>query len=364
MSWREEGELRRFGAGRGACGGLFGQVVGDSFAMSGSCFAQGGVRSRVSRTSSVVDRRCSLRSGVISSAAGVISARSVPMSSGSGLISLSSETSSPSTPPASSSNGDSSSSPASGKSAASGDVEDGPPKSADLLIRVRGLSKSYKMGNQLVHALQEVDLDIRRNEYVAVMGPSGSGKSTFMNLIGCLDVPTSGSYWLNHQLVSGLSEDALAGIRNREIGFVFQTFHLLPRATALANVALPLVYAGVSKAERRRRAVEVLERVGLAERMDHRPNELSGGQRQRVAIARALVTEPALLLADEPTGALDTRTGEEIMELFNQLHSQGQTVMVVTHEAEIAEHALRLVSLRDGRIEQDVPTQRARGGNS
>lgn len=214
------------------------------------------------------------------------------------------------------------------------------------------------MGTQVVHALRGVDLVIQRNEYVAVMGPSGSGKSTFMNLIGCLDVPSAGQYWLNGQQVDGLGEDALARIRNREIGFVFQTFHLLPRATALANVQLPLVYAGVSRAERRRRAEAMLAKVGLGDRMDHKPNELSGGQRQRVAIARALVTGPSLLLADEPTGALDTKTGEEIMALFSELHAQGQTVMLVTHEPEIADHAHRRIVLRDGQVEQDVVTRR------
>lgn len=228
---------------------------------------------------------------------------------------------------------------------------------SDEIIRVQGLQKSYRMGTQVVHALRGVELVIHRNEYVAVMGPSGSGKSTFMNLIGCLDVPTTGQYWLNGQQVDGLGEDALARIRNREIGFVFQTFHLLPRATALANVQLPLVYAGVSRTERRRRAEAMLEKVGLGDRMDHRPNELSGGQRQRVAIARALVTGPALLLADEPTGALDTKTGEEIMALFSELHAQGQTVMLVTHEPDIAAYAHRRIVLRDGLIEQDVATK-------
>jgi putative ABC transport system ATP-binding protein len=198
-----------------------------------------------------------------------------------------------------------------------------------------------------------VTLTIRRNEYVAIMGPSGSGKSTLMNLIGCLDTPTTGEYWLNGQEVSRMQDDALARVRNREIGFVFQTFNLLPRASALQNVELPLVYGGVSARERRRRATEALERVGLGDRMDHRPNELSGGQRQRVAIARALVNRPAILLADEPTGNLDSSTSEEIMRVFGALHTQGQTVIMVTHEADIAAHAARTVVLRDGRVASD-----------
>jgi putative ABC transport system ATP-binding protein len=221
------------------------------------------------------------------------------------------------------------------------------------VIRVRGLRKEYRIGVETVHALRGVDLAVERNEYVAVMGPSGSGKSTFMNMIGCLDTPTSGEYWLNGQPVSRLDDDALASIRNREIGFVFQTFNLLPRSTALENVELPLIYTGLRKKERKERAAEMLERVGLGDRMGHRPNELSGGQRQRVAIARALATRPALLLADEPTGALDTRTGEEIMQLFGELHAAGQTVMLVTHEPDIAAHAERVLLLRDGVIEKD-----------
>jgi putative ABC transport system ATP-binding protein len=224
---------------------------------------------------------------------------------------------------------------------------------SDVVIRVEGLRKDYKMGAEVVRALRGVDLTIRRNEYVAVMGPSGSGKSTFMNLIGCLDVPSGGQYWLNGQPVAGMSEDALARIRNRELGFVFQSFNLLPRASALDNVALPLIYARIAKKERRERAAAMLEKVGLGERKDHRPNELSGGQRQRVAIARALVTQPALLLADEPTGALDSRTGEEIMALFGELHAQGQTLMLVTHESDIAAHAQRVLFLKDGVIERD-----------
>jgi len=204
-----------------------------------------------------------------------------------------------------------------------------------------------------VRALRGVDLAVRRNEYVAIMGPSGSGKSTLMNLVGCLDTPTSGEYWLNGSLVSDMKDDALARVRNREIGFVFQTFNLLPRATALHNVELPLVYAGVGSAERKKRAVEALERVQLKDRMDHRPNELSGGQRQRVAIARALVNRPAILLADEPTGNLDSATSEEIMRVFEELAGAGQTVIMVTHEPDIASHARRVVVLRDGRISSD-----------
>ncbi|MBZ4399454.1 ABC transporter ATP-binding protein [Myxococcus sp. AS-1-15] len=224
---------------------------------------------------------------------------------------------------------------------------------ADVVIRVEGLRKDYTMGSEVVRALRGVDLTIRRNEYVAVMGPSGSGKSTFMNLIGCLDVPSEGQYWLNGQPVAGMTENALARIRNRELGFVFQSFNLLPRASALDNVALPLVYARVPKKLRLERAAAMLDKVGLGSRKDHRPNELSGGQRQRVAIARALVTQPALLLADEPTGALDSRTGEEIMALFGELHSQGQTLMLVTHESDIAAHAQRVLFLKDGVIERD-----------
>ncbi|CAM4337074.1 MULTISPECIES: ABC transporter ATP-binding protein [Myxococcus] len=224
---------------------------------------------------------------------------------------------------------------------------------SDVVIRVEGLRKDYTMGSEVVRALRGVDLTIRRNEYVAVMGPSGSGKSTFMNLIGCLDVPSEGQYWLNGQPVAGMSENALARIRNRELGFVFQSFNLLPRASALDNVALPLIYARIPKKERRERAAAMLDKVGLGARMDHRPNELSGGQRQRVAIARALVTQPALLLADEPTGALDSRTGEEIMALFGELHGQGQTLMLVTHESDIAAHAQRVLFLKDGVIERD-----------
>jgi putative ABC transport system ATP-binding protein len=229
----------------------------------------------------------------------------------------------------------------------------------EVIIATRGLSKEYVLGSETVRALRGVDLEIHRNEYVAIMGPSGSGKSTLMNLIGCLDTPSGGEYILNGQAVAGLSDDELARIRNREIGFVFQTFNLLPRSTAAENVELPLIYAGVPKQERKERAVEALRSVELADRMGHRPNELSGGQRQRVAIARALVTRPSIILADEPTGNLDSRTSEEIMALFARLHSEGQNIIMVTHEPEIAAHAERLVTLRDGIIESDhrqVPT--------
>ncbi|MBL0938003.1 MAG: ABC transporter ATP-binding protein [Gemmatimonadaceae bacterium] len=209
------------------------------------------------------------------------------------------------------------------------------------------------MGGEIVRALRGVDLGIRRNEYVAIMGPSGSGKSTLMNLIGCLDTPNEGEYWLNGMLVSEMSDDQLARVRNKEIGFVFQTFNLLPRATALQNVELPLVYAGISADERKKRAMEALEKVQLGQRVHHRPNELSGGQRQRVAIARALVNSPSILLADEPTGNLDSQTSEEIMRVFEGLAQQGQTVVMVTHEPDIAAHARRVVVLRDGVIASD-----------
>jgi len=221
------------------------------------------------------------------------------------------------------------------------------------LIQARDLRKTYHVGDQVVHALDGLDLDIRANEYVALMGPSGSGKSTLMNMLGCLDSPTSGSYILNGQDVSRLEDDALAEIRNREIGFVFQTFNLLPRYTALENVALPMVYAGIAKTERQERAREVLDQVGLGDRMDHRPNELSGGQRQRVAVGRALVMRPSIILADEPTGNLDTATSEEVMELFGDIQKAGNTVILVTHEEDIAAYAHRTVRLRDGRVESD-----------
>ena len=222
------------------------------------------------------------------------------------------------------------------------------------IIRLEGITREYVMGSERVLALRGVDLTIARNEYVAIMGPSGSGKSTMMNMLGCLDTPSGGTYWLNGHEVSQMADDDLARVRNREIGFVFQTFNLLPRATALANVELPLVYAGVGTKERKQRAESALERVSLGERMHHKPNELSGGQRQRVAIARALINEPSILLADEPTGNLDSATSEEIMRVFGQLHAQGQTVLVVTHEPEIAAHARRVVVLRDGRVDRDT----------
>ena len=223
----------------------------------------------------------------------------------------------------------------------------------DWVIVTRGIKREYDMGGEVVRALRGVDVAIRRNEYVAIMGPSGSGKSTLMNVIGCLDTPNAGEYWLNGTQVSKMSDDALARVRNKEIGFVFQTFNLLPRASALHNVELPLVYAGVPGDERRRRAKEALERVQLGGRIDHRPNELSGGQRQRVAIARALVNNPSILLADEPTGNLDSATSEEIMKVFESLADQGQTVIMVTHEPDIASHARRIIVLRDGMVHSD-----------
>ena len=223
----------------------------------------------------------------------------------------------------------------------------------DAVIVTRNLKREYVMGSEIVRALRGVDMTIRRNEFVAIMGPSGSGKSTMMNLIGCLDTPSEGEYWLNGYRVSELDDTALARIRNKEIGFVFQTFNLLPRASALANVELPLVYAGTGGKERRERAKEALVSVGLGERMDHKPNELSGGQRQRVAVARALVNRPSILLADEPTGNLDSATSHEIMELFKKLHTNGQTIILVTHEADIAAHAHRQIVLKDGVVASD-----------
>ena len=223
----------------------------------------------------------------------------------------------------------------------------------DAVIVTRNLQREYDMGGEVVRALRGVDIVIRKNEFVAIMGPSGSGKSTLMNMIGCLDTPNGGEYWLNGHRVSELGDDELARIRNKEIGFVFQTFNLLPRATALHNVELPLIYAGLSARERRERAMAALERVGLGNRMDHRPNELSGGQRQRVAIARALVNQPSILLADEPTGNLDSTTSADIMQVFGELHAMGQTVIMVTHEPDIAAFAERVVVLRDGRVESD-----------
>jgi putative ABC transport system ATP-binding protein len=228
----------------------------------------------------------------------------------------------------------------------------------DAMIVTRALTREYDMGGEVVRALRGVDVMIRRNEFVAVMGPSGSGKSTLMNVIGCLDSPTSGEYWLNGHRVSELGDNDLARIRNKEIGFVFQTFNLLPRATALHNVELPLVYGGVGAKERRDRAEETLRRVGLADRVSHRPNELSGGQRQRVAIARALVNRPSILLADEPTGNLDSATSTEIMALFEELFREGQTIVLVTHEHDIAAHAARQVHLKDGRVESDFLTEK------
>jgi len=229
------------------------------------------------------------------------------------------------------------------------------------LIHVRGLTKLYQMGSEEIRALDGVDLDIVRNEYVAIMGPSGSGKSTLMNLLGCLDSPTSGEYWLNDRQVSRLDDDELARVRNREIGFVFQTFNLLPRATALHNVELPLVYAGAPSGERLERARAALRAVDLEDRATHRPSELSGGQRQRVAIARALVTEPSIILADEPTGNLDSKTSAEIMSVFDQLYHGGNTIIVVTHEADIAAHTHREVLLLDGKVEHDEVTRAAPG---
>ena len=235
------------------------------------------------------------------------------------------------------------------------------PQPGDVIV-TNNLWKTYEMGDQQVHALRGVDLSIRHNEYVAIMGPSGSGKSTLMNLIGCLDSPSIGQYWLNGHDVSKLNDDELARIRNKEIGFVFQTFNLLARATALHNVELPLIYNGTPAAKRLERAKFVLESVNLGERMNHKPNELSGGQRQRVAIARALVNNPSIILADEPTGNLDSKTSVEIMALFDELHRRGNTIVLVTHEPDIAEFAHRVVSIRDGAVESDGPSRRGRSG--
>jgi len=225
---------------------------------------------------------------------------------------------------------------------------------ANPLIQITNIKRDFVLGNEVVYVLKGIDLEINKGEYVALMGPSGSGKSTLMNLLGCLDTPSSGSYILNGKDVSKMHDDELAEIRNKEIGFVFQTFNLLPRTTALDNVALPMVYAGFSKSERKIRAEEVLNQVGLADRMDHQPNQLSGGQRQRVAVARALVNNPSIILADEPTGNLDSKTSEEIMKLFGDIHKLGNTVIVVTHEEEVAAYAHRIIRLRDGMIESDI----------
>jgi putative ABC transport system ATP-binding protein len=225
----------------------------------------------------------------------------------------------------------------------------------EQMISVRDISRLYKVGAETIYALRSISLDIHKNEYVALMGSSGSGKSTLMNVLGCLDTPTGGKYFLNGVDVSVMSDNELAEVRNRQIGFVFQTFNLLPRSTALENVALPLVYAGVSKAEREQRALRALQDVGLGDRVTHRPNELSGGQRQRVAIARALVTKPAIILADEPTGNLDSKTSYEIMALLAEIHAKGNTVILVTHEEDIARHAHRIVRLKDGMVESDGP---------
>ncbi|WKL50317.1 ABC transporter ATP-binding protein [Flavobacterium pectinovorum] len=225
---------------------------------------------------------------------------------------------------------------------------------ANPLIKITDIKRNFVLGNEIVYVLKGINLEINKGEYVALMGPSGSGKSTLMNLLGCLDTPTSGHYVLNGKDVSKMKDDELAGIRNKEIGFVFQTFNLLPRTTALDNVALPMIYAGYSKSERTVRAEEVLKQVNLADRMDHQPNQLSGGQRQRVAIARALVNKPSIILADEPTGNLDSKTSVEIMKLFGDIHAQGNTVILVTHEEDIAAYAHRVIRLRDGLIESDT----------
>jgi putative ABC transport system ATP-binding protein len=223
-----------------------------------------------------------------------------------------------------------------------------------LVIKIRNITRDFPLGQEVVKVLKGIDLDIERGDYVALMGPSGSGKSTLMNLLGCLDTPTSGTYELNGRDVSDMTDDQLAEIRNKEIGFVFQTFNLLPRTTALENVALPMIYAGYSKSDRAKRATEVLHDVGLADRMDHKPNQLSGGQRQRVAVGRALVNKPSIILADEPTGNLDSKTSLEIMNLFDEIHRNGNTVIIVTHEEEVAKHAHRVIRLRDGMVESDI----------
>jgi putative ABC transport system ATP-binding protein len=225
---------------------------------------------------------------------------------------------------------------------------------AESLISITNIKRDFPLGNEIVYVLKGIDLEIKKGEYVALMGPSGSGKSTLMNILGCLDTPTSGTYILNGKHVSEMQDDELAGIRNKEIGFVFQTFNLMPRTTALDNVALPMIYAGYSKSERIERATEVLKQVGLDDRMDHKPNQLSGGQRQRVAVARALVNKPSIILADEPTGNLDSKTSVEIMNLFNEIHANGNTVILVTHEEDIAAYAHRIIRLRDGIIESDT----------
>ena len=225
---------------------------------------------------------------------------------------------------------------------------------AEVLIDIKGIIRNFPLGNEVVKVLKGIDLTINKGEYVALMGPSGSGKSTLMNILGCLDTPTAGTYILNGKDVSALSDNELAEIRNKEIGFVFQTFNLMPRTTALENVALPMVYAGFNKAARTARAEEVLSEVGLADRMDHEPNQLSGGQRQRVAVGRALVNKPSIILADEPTGNLDSKTSVEIMALFDEIHANGNTVILVTHEEDIAAHAHRVIRLRDGIIESDL----------
>jgi len=230
------------------------------------------------------------------------------------------------------------------------------PNSSYPLISIKNLTKTYVLGEQIVNALKGVSLDINKGEYLALMGPSGSGKSTLMNIMGCLDSPSQGEYWLNQKEVSKMSDSELSNVRNEEIGFVFQTFNLLNRMTALENVALPLVYSGISRRNREERAALVLERVGLQDRMQHKPNELSGGQRQRVAVARALVNNPNLLLADEPTGNLDTKTSHEIMALFEEIHNQGNTIVLVTHEEDIAQHAKSIIRLRDGMVEKSEST--------